>query len=369
MPRSRFHRRRPHWWPESEAWPPHRPIPHRRFFRGIGCLFGLINAAGILILSVLAGLALGGFENARLLIASWAWAVPAGIVVILVPIAAVGAVTMRMRALSRPLDDLLAASEKVAEGDYSTRVEERGPAEVRSLTQAFNSMAGRLQASDQRRRSLLSDVSHELRTPLTVIQGSLEGILDGVYLPDEARLSSILEETRLLSRLVDDLRTLALAESGALQLKRESVDLAALIRETVNSFAAEADRCGVHISLDLAAAAPPLELDPTRMREVLSNLLANGLRYTPPGGEIRIAYREEADAGRGRALVSVADSGPGISPQDLPHVFDRFHKSSDSGGMGLGLAIARYLVEAHGGNIRAESQPDQGTTISFALPH
>ncbi len=342
---------------------------HNRFFRRIGCSFFLLNLLGMLTFVALAGLALGGFENARVLIASWAWAVPAGFFVLFVILAAMGWAGARLRRLTLPLDDLLSASDQVAKGDYSARVGEKGPPEIRSLTQAFNSMAERLEATDLRRRSLLSDVTHELRTPLTVIQGNLEGMLDGVYAADEGRLRSVLDETRLLARLVDDLRTLALAESGALQLKKEPVALEALIRETATAFGSQADSAGVRISLDLAQGAAPIELDPARVREVLANLLANALRYTPSGGKIRIDYREGELAGRQQALVSVTDTGAGIAPDDLPHVFERFHKSSDSGGMGLGLSIARYLVEAHGGTIGAESQPGHGTTISLALPH
>ena len=342
---------------------------HSPFFRRIGCLFVLLNLAGFLLFVVFSGLAMGGFENARLLIASWAWAVPAGLVVLFVILSAMGWAGSRLRQLTLPLDDLLAASDKVAQGDYSARVGEEGPPEMRSLAQAFNSMAQRLEATDQRRRSLLSDVTHELRTPLTVIQGNLEGILDGVYGPDQARLRSILDETRVLARLVEDLRTLALAESGALQLKKEPVHLGALVRETATSFDSQADAAGVKISVEVPPAPPPVEVDPARIREVLSNLLANALRYTPRGGEIRLSYTEEEASARPGALISVADSGPGIPPEDLPHVFDRFYKSSDSGGMGLGLSIARYLVEAHGGVIRAESQPGRGTTIALTLPH
>jgi signal transduction histidine kinase len=268
--------------------------------------------------------------------------------------------------MSAPLDDMLEASGRVAGGDYSTRVDEKGPPEVRALTRAFNSMAARLQAANERRRDLLADVTHELRTPLTVIQGNVEGMLDGVYPADEARLKSILEETHILSRLVEDLRTLALAESGALQLKKEPTDLAALIRETVSAFAAQADAAGIRLETGLQAV-PWLNLDPQRMGEVLSNLIANALRYTPRGGLIGIRYMAIPGGGEGRAAVSVTDSGPGIPAEDLPNIFDRFYKSSDSGGMGLGLSIAKYLVEAHGGTIKAESETGKGTTISFSL--
>jgi signal transduction histidine kinase len=263
-----------------------------------------------------------------------------------------------LRRFSRPLDDLLTASDRVADGDYSVRVEEKGPREVRSMARAFNSMAERLQVTDRQRRDMLADVTHELRTPLTVIRGEVEGMLDGVYPADESRLKSILEETQLLSRLVDDLRTLALAEAGALQLRREAVHPADLVREAVAAFQSAAEAKGVEIQVEAGESAP-VEVDAGRVREVLNNLLSNALRYTPSGGVIRVTLSGHS--------VSVLDSGPGISPDDLPRVFDRFYKSSDSGGMGLGLSIAKYIVEAHGGTIRAENAPGGGTEISFTL--
>jgi signal transduction histidine kinase len=280
--------------------------------------------------------------------------------------------------MSSPLDELVEASNKVADGDYSVRVNENGPRETRSLQMGFNSMAERLAQHDQQRRTMLADVSHELRTPITVIQGNVEGILDGMYPADEARLKSILEETQVLSRLVDDLRTMALAESGSLQLKREPVDLAPLIREVLSGFEAQAQEKEIRLEVELAEVET-VQIDPLRIREVLSNILSNALRYTPRGGKVKVGLSEartgwESDALRNEAVskrsvtLSVLDSGPGIPASDLSHVFDRFYKSSDSGGMGLGLSIARYLVEAHGGKILAESGTGQGTKISFTLP-
>lgn len=272
------------------------------------------------------------------------------------------------RALSRiamPLGDLMNAAGHVAEGDYAVRVAERGPRDLRALAHAFNSMAARLQRDEEQRRNLLADVTHELRTPLTVIQGNLEGLLDGVYPRDDAHLAPILDETRILSRLIDDLRTLALTESGALKLQKEPTDLAVLIGETVASFKGQADTAGIALRTEVGEV-PILEIDPARIREVLMNLIANALRYTPRGGEVIIRCTEESQ--ERRVAVSVADTGPGIPPEDLPHIFDRFHKSRDSQGTGLGLAIARNLVAAHGGEMTAQSTSGQGTTIRFTLP-
>lgn len=266
-----------------------------------------------------------------------------------------------------PLDELLNASRKVAEGDYSIRVQEKGPREVYSLVRGFNSMTEKLQINDQQRRAMLADVSHELRTPITVIQGNVEGILDGMYPADEARLKSILEETQILSRLVDDLRTMALAESGTLQLQREPTNLGQLLREISAGFEAQVRVKEIVVTLSLADV-DDIEVDPLRIREVLGNILSNALRYTPRGGEIQVGLAE-AGAGEERGVtVFVHDSGPGIDSTDLPHIFDRFYKSSDSGGMGLGLSIAKYIIEAHGGKIWADSETAHGTRISFFLP-
>jgi signal transduction histidine kinase len=217
--------------------------------------------------------------------------------------------------------------------------------------------------ADEQRRNLLADVTHELHTPLTVIQGNLEGMLDGVYPSDEANLRSLLDETVMLSRLVEDLRTLALAESGALKLKNEPTDLRMLIRDSVAAFQAQADSAGVALTVEAGEDLPWLELDPGRIRQVLNNLLANALRYTPSGGVVSIHYTQDDR----QALIEVHDTGPGIPPDELGHIFERFYKSTDSGGMGLGLAIAKHLVEAHGGTLTARSTPGQGTSMLISL--
>jgi signal transduction histidine kinase len=201
-----------------------------------------------------------------------------------------------------------------------------------------------------------------------VIQGNLEGLLDGVYPPDEAHLATILEDTHVLARLIDDLRTLALAESGALSLHREPTDFGVLAGETVASFRPQAEAAGVEVSVVVAEEMPLLDLDPVRMREILANLIGNALRYTPAGGRVSVAG--QVNPVEQRVVISVSDTGSGISPEILPHIFDRFYKASDSGGTGLGLAIARNLVVAHGGEISAQSHsgPTPGTTIRFSLP-
>ena len=210
---------------------------------------------------------------------------------------------------------------------------------------------------DRLRRQLMADVAHELRTPLAILQGRVEGLIDGVYPRDDAHLAQLLDETKHLARLVEDVGTIANAEAGALELRIETIDPAELIRDAARAF----DR---PIAIDIPEPLPMIRADPIRIREVLLNLLSNAARHTPPGGEIAI----HAVADSGHLLIRVADTGAGISTDDLPHVFDRFRKGEGSHGSGLGLAIARTLVQAHGGDIRVESEVGRGTTVTVMLP-
>lgn len=375
---SRFsHRRRPPWWPENEEWPPQRwrHMRGKPFFRRMGCFFfGFAFLAFMGLLGILRFI-LAPFIQGHPPFDRPDFIVPFGFVGFILLVFTVGWGARSLRRMFTPLDELFHASERVANGDYSVRVEEKGPPEISSLMRSFNSMAERLQINDQQRRNMLADVSHELRTPITVIQGNVEGILDGLYPADEAHLKSIIEETQILSRLVDDLRTLALAESGALRLKRELTNLTELMRDAVSGLESLAKEKDIQVRLSLHAEEEA-HIDPQRVREVLTNLLSNALRYTPRDGEIDVRLTETGTGAESDALsvskrsvtISVEDNGPGIEPADLPHVFERFYKSSDSGGMGLGLSIAKYLVEAHGGKIWAESEVGKGTKISFMIP-
>jgi len=367
-------RQPPRWWPENEPWPPSRHHWRRKgrpfpFFRRLGCLFAGFSFLGLTVFVSIFIAVINGLGIIHIPIGMFRGVLPFAGIFLGLMIAMVVLAGSNLRRMSVPLDDLLAASNRVAEGDYSTRVEEKGPPEVRSLTEAFNSMASRLEASDQQRRALLADISHELRTPLTIIQGNLEGVLDGLYPADPTRLRSILEETQLLSRLIDDLRTLAQAESGALRLIREPTDLAVLIRGITKDYESQADAAGVRVELSLTERELLVDVDPERIRQVISNLLNNALRYSTRNGLVSISLSEAMDASGKHALVSVTDNGPGIAGEDLPHIFDRFYKSNDSHGMGLGLSIAKYIVEAHGGEIKASSKAGQGTTISFSLAY
>ncbi len=358
--------RRPSWWPEGEDWPPGHMPPmfewrrRRRFFLlrfaaflAFLVLIGGAGCAGVLWL-------LGQIQTSRplsplllLLVLGFGLALASGLL-------------SSLRRLALPLGDLIDAAGRAEAGDFSGRVPVRGPRELRALGRAFNSMLERLEQTTSRRRDLLADVTHELRTPLTIIQGNLEGILDGVYPADEAHLRPAFEEIRQLSRLIDDLRTLSLAESGALQLNREPTDLEVLAEDVASSFRAFADDEGIHLAVEIASGLPLVEIDPVRVREVLVNLTANALRHTPRGGSVTIGAIR--DGSGEKITVEVRDDGEGISPDDLPLIFERFYKSRDSGGSGLGLTIAKNLVAAHGGEIRAESTPGRGTIIRFTLP-
>jgi signal transduction histidine kinase len=398
--------RRPAWWPENEPWPPERGAwrgrgsgpwgghagqwggrpwwgPGRRrggFARRLGCalvLFGVVLASvGLLVLFLIGsvlGLDVFGGELASV-------ATPAGVVGVILGVVALFAVTRVLRGITTPLGALDDAAGRVEHGDYTARVEqpERGPGELRTLVATFNTMAARLEAEDETRRRLLADVSHELRTPLAVIQGNLEALVDGVYPPDEAHLRPILDETRVLERLIDDLRTLSLADSGTLPLHREPTAPAVLLEDVAAAHRAGAAAAGIQIRVEAAAGLPMLDVDPVRIKQVVSNLVENAVRAMPSGGSIVISAHAEPSAhaaagathpNAGSVFIEVTDDGPGIAPELRSTLFDRFTKSATSRGSGLGLAIARAIVSAHGGTIDASPGPaGAGTTLRISLP-
>jgi two-component system sensor histidine kinase BaeS len=357
---------RPPWWPENEPFPPagrpawgwRRARFARRVAFGVVIFFALIFATSALAVALVSG-ALGLGHHRGL-------AVFAGLAGLGLLFGGMVAAAKTVRRTAVPLAEVMEAADRVASGDHDVRVEERGTREMRRLARSFNAMTGRLRAGEEQRRNLLADVAHELRTPLSVIQGNAEGMLDGLYPADRVHLEPLLEEARIMARLLDDLQTLSTAEAGVLRLHREPVEPADLVEDAIAAYRPQASEAGVRLEPRVADGLPTLEVDPVRIGEVLANLVSNSLRATPSGGTV-VVSADPADDGR-RVAFAVADTGPGIPSDTLPHVFDRFVKAPGSGGAGLGLAIAKSLVEAHDGEIDAGSDQNEGTTMRFILP-
>jgi signal transduction histidine kinase len=360
-----WHRRgrpRPPWWPDNEPWPPRGgPYAWRRqrsrFTRRMGILFAIcLVLIAVGLTTVLSWLFTSG--GAPVL------ARPPRFVFALLWLFILVALFRRMMGrFGFPLGDMVEAADRVAAGDYSTRTPERGPHWMRTVARAFNSMTSKLEVQHRQRRDLMADIAHELRTPLAVLQGRLEGMLDGVYPRDEGQIAAVLQETRMLARLVEDLRTLAHTESGTLTLQKESTDLAILLTDTAASFAAEASERRIQLDVDAAVNMPLVDVDPVRIREVLTNLISNALRHTSENGRVSVTASAQPET----IVIAVSDSGRGIPAEDLPRIFDRFYKGHGSRGSGLGLTIARNLVVAHGGEIQADSEEGKGTTMRVIL--
>jgi signal transduction histidine kinase len=329
----------------------------RSHFMGrIGCFFVVVVvviSSVVALLAWLIGSVLGATDSPVV-------AVLLGLLALLI----LARIARALRLATSPVGDLIEASGRVEAGDFSTRVPETGLREVRTLAHAFNAMSARLEEAEQERRSALADVSHELRTPLTVIQGNLEAIIDGVYPADAEHLEPILAETRILERLIEDLRTLTLAEAGSLVLHREPADLRAMLTDLAASYRSQAEQAGISLTVIVADDLPILDVDPARIREVISNLLTNALRHTPRDGKVELSAALAGD----QVEVTVHDTGIGIPTDQLDRIFDRFYRSPDSPGSGLGLPIAKSLVEAHRGTITATSDAEGGTTIRVRLP-
>ncbi len=282
----------------------------------------------------------------------------------------IGAGAWISRSLTAPLQELEDAAQAIGRRQLGRRVNVDGSREMLALGRAFNQMAGELEQSEALRRGLMADVAHELRTPLSVLQGNLRAIIDDVYPLEKAEVARLYDQTRHLSRLVHDLHDLAQAEAQALPLNSSDVDLAALVRAAVQSFAPLAEEDGVRLEARFPDAPLTVHGDPARLTQVLQNLLANALRHTAPGGVIAVQAAMTGPA----AEVQVRDDGAGIEPEHLPRVFDRFYRadrsrSRHSGGAGLGLAIVRAIVEAHGGTAWAQSSGvGQGSVFGIRLP-
>jgi two-component system sensor histidine kinase BaeS len=275
-----------------------------------------------------------------------------------------------------PVQDIMAASQRIAGGYYDERVGVPGGApsgdmdELGRLAQSFNHMAASLQRTESLRQELIGNVAHELRTPLASIKGYMEGLIDGVLPAQAETFQHVHREADRMQRLVDDLQELSRVEAGAIKLELQSIPVSRLVEAARSRLGRQFEEKGVSLETDLAEELPPVRADESRIGQVLLNLVGNALQYTPAGGRVCIRARREGDAVR----LSVEDNGIGIAAEDLPHVFERFYRADKSrsragGGTGIGLTIARHLVEAHGGAIQAESAgAGRGSTFRFTLP-
>jgi len=273
------------------------------------------------------------------------------------------------RRILAPVKSLTLAASRLGQGDFSQRVQVQDKGEVGELAQTFNTMASDLERAEKLQRDMVADVAHELRTPLSNIRGYLEAVRDGVMKPDADAIGSLNEEVSLLSRLVDDLQDLALAEAGELKLQPQAEDIAKLINQAVSAVSTQVAAKAVSVSTGLPDKLPSVNIDSQRITQVLRSLLENAITHTGKDGAITIVARQQGNY----LEVTVVDTGEGISPEDLPNIFERFYRGDKSrtratGSSGLGLTIAKRLVEAHGGRIEAQSELGKGSRFSFTIP-
>ena len=268
-----------------------------------------------------------------------------------------------------PVKALTSAARSLGRGDFSQRVQVKARNELGELADTFNSMAGDLERAEQMQRNMVADIAHELRTPLSNIRGYLEAVRDGVIKPDADTIRSLHEEVSLLTRLVDDLNELSLAETGELKLIYQEGNIAELIHQTAATMQGQAVAKGVSIAIDLPDKLPAVNIDRHRISQVLHNLLENAVTHTAKGDSITVTARQQDKW----IEVTVSDTGEGIPAEDLPNIFERLYRvdksrTRTSGGSGLGLTIARRLIEAHGGSIEVQSKLGEGSRFSFTLP-
>lgn len=346
------------------------PLPRvpRRLIAAIAAVAALLVVAGAIGGALLNDRRADRMPHGRMTDGGTPWV---AILVVATVIATVLGVLV-WRRVSRPMGELLGAVSRVGPSSpvggaavpvAPVPVPAGTPRELRSLIETFNAMTARIDRAEHERRRFLADVTHELRTPLTVLRSGIEAQLDGVHARDDAHLASLLEETVILGRLVDDLHALALSEAGRLELRRAPTDVAALVRDTVAGFVptASAKRVELRVTGDESTVAT---VDGGRLRQVLGNLLANAIRHAPADGHVQVAVAALSNT----VKIEVHDDGPGFPPDELVHVFTRYRRASDSGGSGLGLTIAHDLVVAHGGTITAVNHPQGGAVIRLALP-
>lgn len=266
---------------------------------------------------------------------------------------------------ARSIGALMEASDQLATGDLTARVGPVPGHAYERLATSFDDMAHQLQTNESRRRELLADIAHELRTPLQAIRGTVDGMREGLYPADDVHLRSVIERTEVMARLLDDLRTLSMADAGVLTLHPESVDPRGVVTDAIAAARASADEASVRIDETVGAGVPATtEMDPVRITEVLTNLLQNAITHSPTGSVVKVSLEYVKEGVR----FEVHDQGSGIPPNAVDHIFDRFVTSADRGGTGLGLAIAKRLVDAHGGSLVVAETSAAGTTMRFALP-
>lgn len=355
-----------HESPATESSPPAEQNNKWQFFPCaiIVILLVLLFLGGTAALLYLLFSEYSGVRNIWLLVCG----APLAVVAILI----VTAFTLYTR-YGRPLRQIFHAIDTVAEGDLSVRVPNDDSPQFGELIKRFNKMVAELERAEQQRRNLTADIAHELRTPLHIIQGNLEGLMDGVYQPTSEHINNTLEETRLLARLVNDLQTLSLAETGQLPLHPTRFLLADLTADLTSSFASRAASLGVELNANITDPSQEITADYDRLNQVLSNLISNALRHTPKGGRIIIETGASLDEAR-RVRIQVRDTGAGIPPEDLPFIFDRFWRGDKArtrgahATSGLGLAIAKQLIDAHGGMITAQSVMGLGSNFIIELP-
>ena len=325
--------------------------------QGQGFGFGAGQGTGMMA-ELYSGFRAGVFE-------ALAWAAGAAVLV------AVLISLLLSRSILHPLRDMMQASQRIAEGHYDERVRAGGADELGQLAERFNRMAEKLHQVESMRRQLIGDVSHELRTPLTAIKGSMEGLMDGILPANDETYQQIHQEADRLNRLVDDLQELSRVEAGAYELDLRPTQIAPMVETLAKRFRQQFDAKRVGLDLNLPADLPPILADEHRILQVLTNLTGNALQYTPAGGTVAISAKRT----NGNVRITVHDTGAGIAPEHLSHLFDRFYRVDKSrsraagGGSGIGLTIAKYLVEAHGGDIHVESEgAGKGSAFSFTLP-
>lgn len=275
-----------------------------------------------------------------------------------------------MRRMVYPLSAVIAASESVASGNFGVRIKlKKSNDDLYALGEHFNHMTEALERNNNERRAMLADIAHELRTPLSVLRGRLEGMMDGIYPPNETNIAPALEETYMLERLVEDLRLLTLIESRQLRFENKETDLVELARKTLGVFEPQADLKNIDLIMDTDEKELLAVVDPQRVEQVIGNLIGNSLRYVPENGKVWLSLIKKSDT----AEIIVADNGIGVKEEDLPFIFDRFWRSEKSrtrasGGAGLGLAICKQLIEAQGGCVFASNRPEGGLQVTVSIP-